>query len=231
MDWCWRIAIKKISDAVRSADIVAPDGQPVRWALNLRWSLNLLDRVYGPSMMLRICERAADAGIGVYLLGGTSKVAGQLRRRLMELYPALSVLGCESPPFRALSSLEDAELTERINSSGAGFVFIGLGCPKQELFAHEHRLSIRSVQVCVGAAFDFHAGHKRIAPAWLQTMGLEWLFRLVQEPRRLWKRYLVTNSLFLYLLTVDMFRVQIWEMVALNLVAEVISHSAGSDQG
>jgi N-acetylglucosaminyldiphosphoundecaprenol N-acetyl-beta-D-mannosaminyltransferase len=107
--------------------------------------------------------------------------------------PALVIAGFESPPFRALT---EAEAALRINASGAGLVFIGLGCPKQEAFAYRHRHSIRAVQVCVGAAFDFHAGVKPTAPAWMQKRGLEWLYRLIKEPGRLWKRYLVTNTTY-----------------------------------
>ncbi len=103
-----------------------------------------------------------------------------------------------SAPFRALTAEEDEEVVKRINASGARLVFIGLGCPKQDLFAYEHRGRLQAVLVCVGAAFDFHAGVKKMAPAWMQRSGLEWLFRLSQEPGRLWRRYLATNSIFLW---------------------------------
>jgi exopolysaccharide biosynthesis WecB/TagA/CpsF family protein len=106
-------------------------------------------------------------------------------------------VGCEASVFRPLTRQEDEELVDRISHSEAGLVFLGLGCPLQEIFAHDHRQLIRAVQICVGAAFDFHGGHKKMAPAWLQENGLEWLYRLSQEPRRLWRRYLVTNSIFL----------------------------------
>lgn len=181
---------------VNSFDMVTPDGQPVRWALNWLHGAGLQDRVYGPELMLRICERAADNGVSIYLYGGSEHVTEALCRRLIELYPHLVVAGCESPPFRALTDEEDRDVVQRINDSGAGIVFIGLGCPKQDVFAFEHRDSINAVQVCVGAAFDFHAGSKPMAPGWMQSYGLEWLFRLIQEPRRLWRRYLVTNTLF-----------------------------------
>jgi N-acetylglucosaminyldiphosphoundecaprenol N-acetyl-beta-D-mannosaminyltransferase len=116
---------------------------------------------------------------------------------LIQKFPRLRIAGAEAPPFRRLTPEEDEAMVQRINASGAGLVFIGLGCPKQDHFAADHMDHIQAVQVCVGAAFDFHAGNKRTAPAWMQRRGLEWLFRLFQEPRRLWKRYLVTNTLFL----------------------------------
>jgi N-acetylglucosaminyldiphosphoundecaprenol N-acetyl-beta-D-mannosaminyltransferase len=135
--------------------------------------------------------------VPVYFYGGSCRdVLEDLSRNLRGRCPGLIVAGAESPPFRALSDEEDAAMVERINDSGAGLVFIGLGCPKQDHFAFDHRERLQAVQVCVGAAFDFHAGRKKMAPAWMQRRGLEWLYRLCQEPRRLWRRYLVTNSLF-----------------------------------
>jgi len=183
---------------VNTFDIVAPDGQPVRWALNRFYNAELPDRVYGPELMVRLCARAAKEGVGVYLYGSTPDVAGRLKANLEAQYAGLRVVGCESPPFRALTGDEAAAVVQRINDSGAGLVFIGLGCPRQDVFAHEHRDEIKAVQLCVGAAFDFHAGHKKMAPPWMQRSGLEWLFRLTQEPDRLWKRYLFTNTAFLY---------------------------------
>ena len=178
-------------------DMVTPDGQPVRWALNLLHGTGLTDRVYGPDLTLEICRRAAVEGVSIYLYGGSPDVADKLPVRLQEMLPDLKIVGSESPPFRALTPEEGEQVVERINSSGAGIVFIGLGCPKQDLFAHEHRDTINAVQVCVGAAFDFHAGAKSTAPSWMQERGLEWAYRLIQEPGRLWKRYLVTNSIYL----------------------------------
>ena len=177
-------------------DMITPDGQPVRWALNLLHGTRLKDRVYGPDLTLLLCRRAAEEGVSIYLYGGSPAVVEKLQRRLSEQIPDLKIAGYESPPFRPLTDEEDAEVVQRINDSGAGIVFIGLGCPKQDTFAYQHRDRINGVQVCVGAAFDFHAGEKRTAPSWMQRHGLEWLFRLASEPRRLWRRYLATNSIF-----------------------------------
>lgn len=183
---------------INAFDIVAPDGQPVRWALNRFHNAGLTDRVYGPEFTLRLCRAAAEQGVSIYLYGATPAVIAKLTENLLNRFPALRIVGSESPPFRPLTPDEDRAAIERINSSGAGLLFIGIGCPKQELFAYEHRDSIRAVQLCVGAAFDFHAGLKQMAPVWMQKRGLEWLFRLSTEPKRLWKRYFVTNTIFLY---------------------------------
>jgi N-acetylglucosaminyldiphosphoundecaprenol N-acetyl-beta-D-mannosaminyltransferase len=182
---------------VNRFNVVGPDGHPVRWALNHLHGLELKNRVYGPELMLRVCARAADAGIPIYLYGSTPHVLELLQHELCKRFPTLSIAGTESPPFRALTPDEDADIIRRINSSGAGILFVGLGCPKQDHFAADHADTIHAVQVCVGAAFDFHAGTKKMAPAWMQRRGLEWLYRLITEPRRLWRRYLSTNSQFL----------------------------------
>jgi len=189
--------VAKYRAAMNTFDVIAPDGQPVRWALNFFHKCHLDDRVYGPELTMRLCRAAAARGVAIYLYGATTEVLEALTAKPLREFPSISISGVEPPPFRALTAQEDAAAIQRINDSGAGLVFLGLGCPKQELFAYEHRESIRAVQLCVGAAFDFHAGNKKIAPGWMQRRGLEWLFRLCQEPRRLWKRYLVTNTLFL----------------------------------
>ena len=197
---------RTLRTAVNTFDMIGPDGQPVRWALNLLHRARLRDRVYGPELMLRVCSRAADDGVPIYLYGSSRDTLKKLEANLIDRYPALRIVGVESPPFRDLTPDEEDGVLRRIDASGAGIVFVGLGAPKQDLFAHRHRHRIRGVQVCVGAAFDFHAGKKQMAPPWMQRRGLEWLFRLVTEPRRLWRRYLVTNSLFLGKLAVAFLR-------------------------
>jgi N-acetylglucosaminyldiphosphoundecaprenol N-acetyl-beta-D-mannosaminyltransferase len=187
-----------LRERVNSFELVAPDGQPVRWALNWLHGAGLTDRVYGPELMLRLCKEACRRGVSVYLYGGTHAVLDLLVRRLLADFPDLCISGAEAPPFRRLTAEEDEEAIARIDRSGAGIVFIGLGCPKQDHFAYEHRSRIHAVQVCVGAAFDFHAGVKPMAPRWMQQHGLEWLFRLASEPRRLAWRYLKTNTVFVW---------------------------------
>lgn len=186
-----------LNEKIKHFDIVAPDGQPVRWAMNRFWGTGLPDRVYGPELMLRLCRQSEREGVGIYLYGSQQAVLDQLQHNLSRQFPNLRIVGAESPPFRPLTPEEDQAAVERINASGARLVFLGLGCPKQEHFAFDHRDQIKGVQLCVGAAFDFHAGCKAMAPEWMQRNGLEWAFRLISEPRRLWQRYLRTNSLFL----------------------------------
>lgn len=198
---------QKLREAANRFEVVAPDGQPVRWSLKWLHGINLADRVYGPQLTLEVCRRAAEEAVPVYLYGGSEKAVSLMATNLEDRFPGLDVVGIESPPFRKLTADEDAEVVRRINDSGAGIVFIGLGFPKQDQFAAAHQNRITPVQICVGAAFDFHAGLKATAPEWMQRRGLEWLFRLSQEPGRLWKRYFVTNSLFLlYLFQAMCFR-------------------------
>ncbi len=182
---------------VNRFDIVAPDGQPVRWALNALHGAGLRDRVRGPELMLRLCRAAAEEGISIFLYGSTPDVLEPLSARLQAWFPKLDIAGCRTPPFRPLSPAEEDDVARQIDASGAGIVLVGLGSPKQDHFAHAMQDRLRAVLVCVGAAFDFHAGKKRTAPPWMQRAGLEWLHRLCHEPRRLWRRYLFTNSLFL----------------------------------
>ena len=187
---------RQLRSMANTFEMITPDGQPVRWGLNLLYRAGLTDRVYGPETMMRTCNRAAQEGISIYLYGGNPEVADRLQANLRNACPGLEIAGYEAPPFRQLTPEEDQAVVERINKSGAAIVFIGLGCPKQDVFAYEHRESIHAIQICIGAAFDFHAGVKKQAPEWMQKRGLEWLYRLIQEPRRLWKRYLVTNTVF-----------------------------------
>lgn len=182
---------------INDYDMVTPDGQPVRIALNALHGARLANRVAGPDLMLVVCERAAAEGISIYLYGSTEQVVTTLRDRLLEKYPTLKIVGCEPSLFRPITPQESHELADRINASGAGVVFIGLGCPLQEKFTHQHRHLINAVQFCVGAAFDFHAGTKRRAPGWMREIGMEWFFRMMQEPRRLCKRYFTTNAQFI----------------------------------
>jgi exopolysaccharide biosynthesis WecB/TagA/CpsF family protein len=186
---------------INTFDIAAPDGQPVRWSLKWFHRQTLPDRCYGPELMIRLCTSAAKEGISIYLYGSSPDVLKLLEKNLSRRCPGLIIAGSESPPFRALAADEIEQAIARINGSGAGLVFIGLGCPRQDVFAAEHKHKIRAVQLCVGAAFDFHAGNKKMAPRWMQKRGLEWLYRLTQEPSRLWKRYLVIHTSFALLLT------------------------------
>jgi exopolysaccharide biosynthesis WecB/TagA/CpsF family protein len=187
---------RELGDKVNRFAAVTADGQPVRWALHWLYGARLKSTVQGYELMWQLCERAAKSGVSVYLYGSSEETLAALSANLLDAFPGLVIAGVESPPFRPLTAEEDAAMIERVNASGAGLVFIGLGCPKQDHFAAEHVDRIRAVQLCVGAAFDFLAGTKPMAPLWMQRCGLAWVYRLSQEPQRLWKRYLVTNSIF-----------------------------------
>lgn len=178
-------------------DLVVPDGQPVRWALNLLHSTRLRDRVYGPALMLALCDRCASDGIPVYLYGSNESVLAKLRQRLEERFPTLRIAGAQPSRFRRITPDEKAEIVNDIRGSGARLVFAGLGCPRQEVWAYEFRDALSMPVVAVGAAFDFHAGTLPQAPRRLQNAGLEWLYRLVHEPRRLWRRYALINPLYI----------------------------------
>jgi len=181
---------------INGADMATPDGAPVAWMLR-RFGFANQPRITGPDLMWALYRRCAEEGLPVYFYGSTEPTLAGLASRLKIVFPGLIVAGMESPPFRALSDGEDDAAVARINDSGAAVVFIGLGCPKQECWMAAHRGRVNAVMVGVGAAFDFHAGTVRRAPKWMQERGLEWVFRLLSEPRRLWKRYLVTNTLFI----------------------------------
>jgi N-acetylglucosaminyldiphosphoundecaprenol N-acetyl-beta-D-mannosaminyltransferase len=186
-----------LREAVRAADFTVPDGQPLVWALNLLGH-RMADRVYGPDLMDRACARAALTGQRFYLYGGRDQGAlAQLGRVLRQRHPGLQIVGGHVPPFRELTDAEEEAIAADIGRSGADVVWVGIGVPKQEkwMARMRHRLNA-PVLVGVGAAFDFHAGLIRQAPAWMQRLGLEWLFRLACEPRRLWRRYLRYNPRF-----------------------------------
>ena len=177
------------------ADLATPDGAPVAWMLR-RLGCNGQQRINGPDLMQRYCALAAARGSSIYLLGGTESTLQRLQLALCAQHPGLRVAGTCSPPFRALSAEEDEAIVARINASGAGVVWVGLGCPKQELWMHAHRGRVQAVMVGVGAAFQYLSGETPRAPLWMQHAGLEWLHRLATEPRRLWRRYAFTNSYF-----------------------------------
>jgi N-acetylglucosaminyldiphosphoundecaprenol N-acetyl-beta-D-mannosaminyltransferase len=181
--------------ALAVADMVTPDGAPVAWMLR-RLGARAQQRVSGPDLMLDYCAHAASIGEPMYFYGATDEILDALEARLRERFPGLVVAGRWSPPFRPLTREEDEAAVQRINASGARVVWVGLGCPKQELWMAEHRGRVQAVMVGVGAAFAFHAGVSKRAPLWMRERGLEWLHRLWSEPRRLWRRYLVTNTLF-----------------------------------
>jgi N-acetylglucosaminyldiphosphoundecaprenol N-acetyl-beta-D-mannosaminyltransferase len=180
-------------------DLLVPDGQPVRWVLNALYSAKLPDRVYGPNLTLKVCARAAAEGQPIYLYGATQEILSALVRSLEERFPGIRIAGWEPSKFRRLTAEEKHELSARIRSSGASITLVGLGCPRQETFAYEFRDALSMPILAVGAAFPFLAGLIPQAPAWMQDRGLEWLFRLASEPRRLWRRYIYLNPAYAFL--------------------------------
>lgn len=185
------------AQVLQGADLVTPDGAPVAWMLR-RMGVVAQERINGPDLMWRYCAEAARRGEAVYLYGGTPDTLVLLQQRLKAAFPGLVIAGAMSPPFRAPTPDEIDRDVQAINDSGAGTVWVSLGCPKQELWMAARRGQVKAVMIGVGAAFDYHAGTIRRAPPWMQRSGLEWLHRLLSEPRRLWRRYLVTNSLFIW---------------------------------
>jgi N-acetylglucosaminyldiphosphoundecaprenol N-acetyl-beta-D-mannosaminyltransferase len=184
---------------LRRAAINFPDGKSVVWAnklLHRRRSIPS-DRVYGPDLFLDVFEQGQDSGLRHYLLGSTPEVLSALEAELCRRFPEASIVGAVSPPFRALTEQEMAEQTTRIVESKAQVVWVGLGTPKQDWESARLAEEIPAIFIAVGAAFDFVAGEKKQAPIWMQRNGLEWLFRLAVEPRRLWKRYFFGNARFL----------------------------------
>jgi N-acetylglucosaminyldiphosphoundecaprenol N-acetyl-beta-D-mannosaminyltransferase len=194
--------------SLNNAGMVTPDGMPLVWYSHLKGYPHV-SRVYGPDLLLAACQRSLETGWSHYFYGGAPGVAEKLVEKLCARFPGLRVAGSSTPPFRPLSVEEDQAAVEEINASGADILWVGLGAPKQELWMAEHLGRIAApVMVGVGAAFDFHAGVKRQAPRWMQRSGLEWLFRLVSEPTRLWKRYLVNNPLFVWLVLLQLLGVK-----------------------
>lgn len=185
-------------DVVNGADLVTADGVPLVWCLKMLGH-SKATRVYGPELTKRLCGRVERGGLSVGFFGGTEDVLRELIRRLGIEYPSLKITYSFSPPFRQISEEEDRAIVSEIVSSGVQILFVGLGCPKQERWMADHKGQLPVVMVGVGAAFDFLAGLKAQAPNWMQRVGLEWLFRLITEPRRLWVRYLKHNPRFVWL--------------------------------
>src|SRR6185369_5019894 len=197
------------SRRLNGLDLVVPDGQPVRWALRWLHGKRLADRVYGPNLTLYTAKAMAEAGMGIYLYGSQPSVLEKFSANLKARFPALIISGSEPSRFRRLDAAERQAVIERIKASGAKAVFVGLGCPRQEVWAFEYREALSMPILAVGAAFDFHAGTLPQAPKALQDRGLEWAFRLLHEPKRLWRRYLILNPLFLAGIVMQMFRLRI----------------------
>ena len=194
----------ELGDLVNAIELVTPDGQPVRWAMNMLHGTALSERVYGPDLVAAVCAAAARERMSVYLFGSTAETCRAVAEELPRRYPGLRIAGVQPDRFRDATADEDAQDVQRIRASGADIVLVGRGCPRQERWVALHRGLLPVPMLAVGAAFDYIAGNITRPPRWMQRVGLEWLFRLYQEPRRLFRRYLVHNSLFCLMLAREM---------------------------
>ncbi len=185
----------EFGQVVNGADMVTPDGAPLVWALK-GMGVRDASQVRGADLVMHVVEKAAREGVPVGLYGGTTDSLEAFVRLMKARFPAVRVVCQIAPPFRPLTPEEDEAVTREIVASGAGVLFVGIGCPKQEKWMAAHKGRIPAVMLGVGAAFDFHTGQVRPAPRWMQAMGMEWVFRLLMEPRRLWKRYAKHNPRF-----------------------------------
>lgn len=184
--------------------IVTPDGQPVRWSLNLLGAKEVKERVYGPALMIKICEKAANGKLSIFLYGSKIEVLEKLQTNLLSKYPHLIIAGKQADRFREASPEEEGIDIAAIKNSKADIVFVGRGCPRQEKWIVNKIGKLDCPMIAVGAAFDFHAGTLKQAPQFFQQWGLEWLFRLIQEPKRLWRRYLLYNPRFMFHLSLQL---------------------------
>jgi N-acetylglucosaminyldiphosphoundecaprenol N-acetyl-beta-D-mannosaminyltransferase len=190
---------------MEAADLVTPDGMPLVWGLRLL-GVGAATRVYGPDLTPVVCQLAAEQGVPVGFYGGTEDVLEELVAKLRQRFPGLKVAYGASPPFWPPTAEERRRTIEDLHRSGARILFVGLGTPKQERWMAAHKDQVPAVMLGVGAAFDFLAGRKRQAPRLVQRLGLEWLYRLVHEPRRLWRRYLYRNPRFVVLFAAQLLR-------------------------
>lgn len=192
---------------VNNADLIIPDGMPLMWLQRLQGESHG-SRVRANDLMIMLCDYAAKHGLSVGFYGGRQDVIDAIIERAGKDFPNLQITYAYSPPFRPLTDEEDAEITARIAESKTQILFMGLGCPKQENWMAEHKQKLKCVMLGVGASFDFYAGNVKESPGWLGKLGLEWLFRLTQEPKRLWRRYLILNPRFLSLATLQLLRLK-----------------------
>ena len=189
---------KNFNQIVSQADMSTPDGVPLRIAMRLLYGIRQ-ERIAGMDALPDLLQEAEKRKKKVFFYGGTQDVLDAMTTRINRELPHLSIAGAYSPPFRKLTEEEERGVVDQINGSEADLIFVALGCPKQEKWAAAHRGKIKGCMLAVGAAFAVYAGQQSRAPKWMQTLSLEWFYRFTQEPGRLWKRYLLTNSLFLFL--------------------------------
>jgi N-acetylglucosaminyldiphosphoundecaprenol N-acetyl-beta-D-mannosaminyltransferase len=186
------------ASVLERADLVTPDGMPLVWLMKLMGAAHQ-DRVAGMDIFIALCERMAAEDISVFFLGSQKEILERISKRLGKEFPNLKIAGMEPLPFRPLTLEEDETIVQKINTSGASIVLVSLGCPKQEAWMNQHKGKVQAVMLGLGGVFPVYAGLHKWAPIWVRQSGLEWLYRLAQEPRRLWKRYFATIPPFIYL--------------------------------
>ncbi|MBL1177945.1 WecB/TagA/CpsF family glycosyltransferase [Pantanalinema sp. GBBB05] len=199
---------RSYQQVINGAALVTSDGMPLVWGLRLL-GIPKQSRVYGPDLMLAWCDRATKVGLPIYLYGSTAETLEKLQSHLEQRFPGLVIAGRHAPPFRPMTAEEEQADLDRIQASGAPVVFVGLGCPKQEEWMARQQHHLPAVMIGVGAAFSFHSGEISQAPRWMMAWGLEWLYRLTREPRRLWQRYLINNPAFVLLFSWQLLRSKI----------------------
>ncbi|HEY9642859.1 MAG TPA: WecB/TagA/CpsF family glycosyltransferase, partial [Coleofasciculaceae cyanobacterium] len=188
----------QFASVLQEADLVTPDGMPLVWMLRLMGA-SAQERVAGPDVLSALCKLSPSEGVSLFFLGSQSAILERMRFRLKQEFPDLKIAGMEPLPFRPMTPQENAAIVQKLNESGAGIVLVSLGCPKQEIWMAENKNKVQMVMIGLGGAFPVYAEIYKRAPKFLQTLGFEWLYRLVQEPQRLWKRYLETIPVFIYL--------------------------------
>jgi exopolysaccharide biosynthesis WecB/TagA/CpsF family protein len=195
---------KKLKKILDGFDYLLPDSQWVKRAIWFLYGKRLKERVYGPELMLRVCQLAQDKGLKIFLYGNTQLVLDKLEKKLNNLFPKLKIVGKEESKFRPLTEKEEKELIKKIEKAKPQIIFVCLGSPKQEIFSYHLSKTLKSsvIIIPVGAAFDFIAGAKKQAPRWMGEIGFEWFFRLIHEPKKLWRRYLVDGVLFINLILI-----------------------------
>lgn len=199
----------KLIMIANKSGLTTPDGMPIVWILKLA-GYKHVDRVYGPDLLNELCRVSLETGYKHFFYGNTDAVLSDLKEKLEAKYPGIQIAGSISPPFRELTDQEDEVICKQISESGADILWVGLGSPKQELWMYHHQGKIDvPVMIGVGAAFDFLSGNKSQAPRWIQRSGLEWFYRFLQEPRRLWKRYLLGYPRFVVLIMIELFKKRI----------------------
>jgi len=194
----------QFGEKVNGADLIVTDGMPIVWMQKLQGKKSA-SRVRANDLMISLLEFAADNNLSVGFYGGKQEVIEAICVKAEKDLPNLKIAYAFSPPFRALTEVEDAQITAEINAAKPDILFMGLGCPKQENWMAAHKDKLQAVMLGVGASFDFYAGNVRESPEWLGKLGLEWLFRLTQEPKRLWRRYLILNPRFMFLAVLQLF--------------------------